>query len=61
MGIFLLLLLVLAAVGLPYSMIRAGKAIHEEDEEGRKLFTTLSCICAGYLAVFVVIFVFDVL
>ena len=56
-----MLLFVLAAVGLPYCMLHAVKAIHDEDKDGRELFTTLSCVCAGYLAVFAVLLICDIL
>lgn len=61
MEYFLMFLLIPAAVGLPYGMLHAVRAIHEEDKDGRELFTALSCVCAGYLAVFVVIFLLDIL
>ncbi|MBP3520640.1 MAG: hypothetical protein J6J87_04765 [Oscillospiraceae bacterium] len=59
MGYFLLFLMALAAVGLPYCMLRAVRAIHEEDKDGREMFTALSCICAGVLAVFVIILILE--
>lgn len=59
MGNFLLFLMALAAVGLPYCMLRAVRAIHEEDKDGREMFTVLSCICAGVLAVFAMILIFE--
>lgn len=61
MGYVLMLLFVLAAVGLPYCLLHAVRAIHEEDKDGRELFTALSCVCAGYLAVFVVLLICDIL
>lgn len=59
MGYVLMLLFVLAAVGLPYCMLHAVKAIHDEDKDGRELFTTLSCVRAGYLAVFACVLILD--
>lgn len=54
-----MLLFILAAVGLPYCLLRAVRAIHEEDKDGREMFTSLSCICAGVLAAFAIILILD--
>lgn len=59
MGYFLLFLMALAAVGLPYCLLRAVRAIHEEDKDSREMFTALSCLCAGFLAVFACILILD--
>ena len=56
---FLILLFVLAAAGLPYCLLHAVRAIHEEDKDGRERFTALSCLCAGFLAVFACILILN--
>ena len=61
MGILLAVLFVLAGAGLPYCLLHAAKALRDKDDDLVGMFTLGSCLCGGYLALFICLAILNIL